>query len=141
MFKGNGLPLSKMDEVEIHGFAGGHSYMGGFYKEDPITQSNDGDPVASQYRKSMVDAYGEKRADDIMSWDTFNHLIYPNLILNPKHQQMRLLQPESVDRTICAFDVFPLKRRTRRNVSAERSFSYRTQLSGVINHDRRYRHV
>lgn len=109
MFKANGLPLSKMDEVEIHGFAGGHSYMGGFYKEGPITQSNDGDPVVNQYRKSMVDAYGENRADDIMSWDTFNHLIYPNLILNPKHQQMRLLQPESVDRTIVHSMCFRLK--------------------------------
>ncbi len=100
MFKGNGLPLEMMDKVEIHGFPGGHSYMGGFYKEGPITQTTDEDPINSSYRSAMINAYGENRAENIMGWDTFNHLVYPNLILNPKHQQMRLLQPVSVDCTI-----------------------------------------
>ena len=109
MFRGNGLPLDLMDQVEIHGFAGGHSYMGGFYKEGPITQSTEDDPVNAAYRASMIDAYGENRAQDIMGWDTFNHLIYPNLILNPKHQQMRLLQPVSVDCTIVHSACFRLK--------------------------------
>lgn len=109
MFKGNGLPLEAMDQVEIHGFTGGHSYMGGFYKEGPITQSTDDDPVVSAYRAAMIDAYGENRAEDIMGWDTFNHLIYPNLILNPKHQQMRVLQPVSVDCTIVHSACFRLK--------------------------------
>lgn len=109
MFKGNGLPLAAMDEVEIHGFSRGHSYMGGFYKEGPITQATDDDPVVSAYRAAMIEAYGENRAEDIMGWDTFNHLIYPNLILNPKHQQMRLLQPVSVDCTIVHSACFRLK--------------------------------
>jgi phenylpropionate dioxygenase-like ring-hydroxylating dioxygenase large terminal subunit len=99
MFRGNGLPLAQMDEVEIHGYPGGHSYMGGFYKEGAITQRDD-DPVNAAYRTAMEAAYGENRAADIMGWNTFNHLIYPNLILNPKHQQMRVLQPVSADCTI-----------------------------------------
>ena len=109
MFKGNGLPLSAMDEVEIHGFHGGHSFMGGFYKEGPITQSTNDDPVVAAYRSAMIENYGENRAEDIMGWDTFNHLIYPNLILNPKHQQMRVLQPVSVDCTIVHSACFKLK--------------------------------
>ena len=109
MFKGNGLPLSAMDEVEIHGFHGGHSFMGGFYKEGPITQSTNDDPVVAAYRSAMIENYRENRAEDIMGWDTFNHLIYPNLILNPKHQQMRVLQPVSVDCTIVHSACFKLK--------------------------------
>jgi phenylpropionate dioxygenase-like ring-hydroxylating dioxygenase large terminal subunit len=109
MFKGNGLSLEAMDQVEIHGFTGGHSYMGGFYKEGPITQKTDDDPVNTAYRAAMIEAYGENRAEDIMGWDTFNHLIYPNLILNPKHQQMRVLQPVSVDSTIVHSACFRLK--------------------------------
>lgn len=109
MFKGNGLPLSAMDQVEIHGFPGGHSYMGGFYKEGPITQTTSDDPVVSAYRSAMIENYGENRAEDIMGWDTFNHLIYPNLILNPKHQQMRVLQPVDVDCTIVHSACFRLK--------------------------------
>ena len=100
MFRGNGLPLNQMDEVDIHGFPGGHSYMGGFYKEGPIAAAADDDPVGAEYRAAMTESYGENRATDIMGWDTFNHLIYPNLILNPKHQQMRLVQPVGVDSTI-----------------------------------------
>ena len=109
MFKGNGLPLEMMDKVEIHGFPGGHSYMGGFYKEGPITQTTDEDPINSSYRSAMIGAYGENRAENIMGWDTFNHLVYPNLILNPKHQQMRLLQPVAVDCTIVHSMCFRLR--------------------------------
>ena len=108
MFKGNGLPLDLMDRVGIHGFPGGHSYMGGFYTDGPITQSTDSDPVNAAYRAALVAAHGEERAGEIMNWDTFNHLIYPNLILNPKHQQMRLLQPVAVDRTIVHSACFEL---------------------------------
>ena len=105
MFKGNGLPLSLMEKVEIHGFAAGHSFMGGFYTEGAITQKADApgtrpDPVNAAYEAAMVRAYGAERAREIMGWDTFNHLIYPNLVLNPKHQQMRLMQPIAADRTI-----------------------------------------
>ncbi|MEQ9125487.1 MAG: ribosomal subunit interface protein, partial [Alphaproteobacteria bacterium] len=62
MFRGNGLPLSQMDQVEIHGYAGGHSYMGGFYKEGPIAATADDDPVNAAYRKALIDAVGENRA-------------------------------------------------------------------------------
>ena len=57
----------------------------------------------------MIGAYGENRAENIMGWDTFNHLVYPNLILNPKHQQMRLLQPVAVDCTIVHSMCFRLR--------------------------------
>ena len=109
MFKGNGLPLDAMDQVEIHGFSGGHSYMGGFYKDGRITQTTHEDPVNAAYHSAMIAAYGENRANDITGWDTFNHLIYPNLIINPKHQQVRLLQPVTVDRTIVHSFCFRLK--------------------------------
>ena len=109
MFKGNGLPLKAMDKVEIHGLPGGHSFMGAFYKDGSITQSADDDPVNIAYHQAMVEAYGEARANEILSWDTFNHLVYPNLILNPKHQQLRLLQPISVNQTIVHSMCFRLK--------------------------------
>lgn len=108
MFRGNGLPLAQMDEVEIHGFPGGHSYMGGFYKEGVIAQATPEDAVGQAYRLAMNAGHGEARADEILGWDTFNHLIYPNLILNPKHQQMRVLQPVGVDCTIVHSSCFRL---------------------------------
>lgn len=98
MLKGNGLPLPEMDKVEIHGLDGGHSFMGGFYKSGTITQKVS-DPVLDDYRERMRAAYGDNRAAEILGWDTFNHLIYPNLVLNPKHAQFRLIVPLAVDRT------------------------------------------
>ena len=108
MLKGNGLPLAEMDKVEIHGLDGGHSFMGGFYKSGTITQKA-ADPVLDDYRARMVAAYGDNRASEILGWDTFNHLIYPNLVLNPKHAQYRLIVPIAVDRTEVRSGCFRLK--------------------------------
>lgn len=108
MFKGNGLPLAGMDEVDIHGLDGGHSFMGGFYRTGTITQEV-ADPVLDDYRARMVEAYGANRAAEIMGWDTFNHLIYPNLVLNPKHAQFRLVTPLAVDRSEVTSGCFRLK--------------------------------
>lgn len=108
MLKGNGLPLSEMDKVEIHGLDGGHSFMGGFYKSGTITQKT-ADPVLDDYRARMTAAYGDNRAAEILGWDTFNHLIYPNLVLNPKHAQFRLIVPYAVDRTEVRSGCFRLK--------------------------------
>lgn len=108
MFKGNGLPLPEMDKVEIHGLDGGHSFMGGFYKSGAITQKA-ADPVLDEYRARMRAAYGDNRAEQIVGWDTFNHLIYPNLILNPKHGQFRLILPLAADRTEVRTGCFRLK--------------------------------
>ena len=108
MLKGNGLPLPEMDKVEIHGLDGGHSFMGGFYKSGTITQKT-ADPVLDDYRARMVAAYGDNRAAEILGWDTFNHLIYPNLVLNPKHAQYRLIVPIAVDRTEVRSGCFRLK--------------------------------
>lgn len=108
MFKGNGLPLPEMEKVEIHGLDGGHSFMGGFYKSGTITQKA-ADPVLEDYRQRMRAAYGDNRAEEIIGWDTFNHLIYPNLILNPKHAQFRLILPLAADRTEVRTGCFRLK--------------------------------
>ena len=107
MIEANGLPLSEMDGVAIRGFDGGHSHMGGFYRGGAVAQTA-GDPVLDAYRAAMIEAYGRERAEEILGWDTFNHLIYPNLILNPKHQQFRQVQPVAADRSIVRSGCFRL---------------------------------
>ena len=107
MIEANGLPLSEMDELAIRGFDGGHSHMGEFYRGGAVAQTA-GDPVFDSYRAAMIEAYGRERTEDILGWDTFNHLIYPNLILNPKHQQFRQVQPVAADRSIVRSGCFRL---------------------------------
>ena len=45
----------------------------------------------------------------MLGWDTYNHLIYPNFVLNPRFQSMRIVEPVAVDRTIVHSFCFRLK--------------------------------
>ena len=57
------------------------------------------DPSFVRYREIMVDRYGEERTREILGRDTFNNLIYPNISINTRFQQFRVIQPIAVDRT------------------------------------------
>ena len=107
MIEANGLPFSEMDKLTVRGFDGGHSYMGEFYRGGTVAQAVT-DTVLETYRAVMDEAYGAERAAEILGWDTFNHLIYPNLILNPKHQQFRQVQPIAADKSIVLSGCFRL---------------------------------
>ncbi len=98
MMRANGIPLDRWDGLKVYGFENGHCYMDGFYRGGMIDPSLD-DPVFRKYRAIMVERHGEARTDEILARDTFNNLIYPNLSINTRFQQMRVIHPVAVDRT------------------------------------------
>jgi benzoate/toluate 1,2-dioxygenase alpha subunit len=55
--------------------------------------------LQKRYRELMVSRYGEKRAEEILSFDRHNTIVYPNLFVNSRVAQIRVLQPVSVDCT------------------------------------------
>jgi hypothetical protein len=67
------------------------------------------DPVAARYRAALVAKRGEEDAARVLAVNRFNNIIYPNLILNAQHQQMRVTIPVAVDRTIVRVHCFRLK--------------------------------
>ena len=98
MFTGNGISLEEWDALGVYGFENGHCYMDGFYR-DGMLDPGMADPSFVRYREIMVDRYGEERTREILGRDTFNNLIYPNISINTRFQQFRVIQPIAVDRT------------------------------------------
>ena len=98
MFNGNGISLNQWDQLGVYGFENGHCYMDGFYRGGMIDPSLE-DPVFQKYRALMVERHGEARTAEILGRDTFNNLIYPNVSINTRFQQMRVIHPVAVDRT------------------------------------------
>ncbi len=106
--KANGRPLNSWDEVGLFGFDGGHAHIGGFYNEDKIAAERS-DPAFAAYRQSLVEHHGEAKTAEILAIDRFNTLVYPNLILNIRFQQIRLFEPVAVDQTVLRSFCFRLK--------------------------------
>src|SRR4030095_6211083 len=86
-------------------------WMGGF-----LTRKIDESPLQKKYRELMVSRHGEKRADDLLSFNRHNTIVsphphtlpsftrhntivYPNLFVNSRVAQIRVLQPVAVDCT------------------------------------------
>ncbi len=107
-FASNAFTEREWNQLELHGFANGHSYMGGFYKNGVLAVDDD-DPVTQQYRAAMVASYGESRAAEIVGLDRFQNLIYPNIALNAQHHQIRVIYPLAADRTLIRSNCFRLK--------------------------------
>lgn len=108
MMMANGFTQREWEGVDLHGFASGHSYMGGFYKKGLLAPQRE-DPVVETYRRMMVDRVGETRTAEILGMDRFNNLIYPNVNVNAQYQAIRVVHPVTVDRTVIESFCFRLK--------------------------------
>ena len=108
MLMANGFSEREWQNVELHGFANGHSYMGGFYKSGIISPATD-DPVMHRYKEMLIAKLGIKKAQHVLALDRFNNLIYPNLSVNAQYHQIRVVHPLAVDRTLIQTWCFRLK--------------------------------
>lgn len=104
--KSNGLTLREWDGMEIKAMSGGHCWMAGF-----LTKAIDENALQARYRKIMVERHGEKRASEILGFNRHNTIVYPNLFVNSRVAQIRVLQPVSVDCTEQHGYIFRLKDR------------------------------
>jgi phenylpropionate dioxygenase-like ring-hydroxylating dioxygenase large terminal subunit len=108
MMKSNGIAFDNWDAVGVHAYDRGHGYMGSFYSEGSIASSRS-DPVFMTYKAMLVDRLGSERAEEVLGISRFNNLIYPNLSLNANFQQIRVIHPVAVDRTVVESGCFRLK--------------------------------
>lgn len=108
--RANGLTFREWDNLRIAALPRGHCWMGGF-----LTKSIDEDAAAgtlqetmdengwralqARYRDTLVRHYGEKRTEEILAFDRHNTIVYPNLFINTRLAQIRILNPVSVDCT------------------------------------------
>ncbi len=107
--RSNGLSLREWDNMRIAALERGHCWMGGF-----ITKSIDDDAAAgaafvqgeegwralqANYRASLESSRGRERTAEILAFNRHNTIVYPNLFVNPRLQQIRVLHPVAVDHT------------------------------------------
>lgn len=82
------------DPMGVHGFANGHGYQGA------VPQVPDPDGMEFRQLKAMlVERHGEERTREILTYDRFNSMIYPNLTFQAMGQHFRLVMPIDVNRT------------------------------------------
>jgi phenylpropionate dioxygenase-like ring-hydroxylating dioxygenase large terminal subunit len=108
MFRANGIGFAEWDRVGVHAYPGGHAFMGGFYRGGTIAAKRS-DPVFDEYRRRLVTRHGETKTAAILAMDRFNNLIYPNLSINTRFQQLRVIHPIAPDRTAVHSYCFRLK--------------------------------
>jgi phenylpropionate dioxygenase-like ring-hydroxylating dioxygenase large terminal subunit len=108
MLMANGFGVDDWERIQLTGLAGGHTFMTNIYTAGALV--NDGsDPVVARYRAALAAKIGPERAASVLGVNRFNNIIYPNLVLNAQHQQMRVTIPISVDRTLVQVHCFRLK--------------------------------
>ncbi|MEC9345430.1 MAG: Rieske 2Fe-2S domain-containing protein [Pseudomonadota bacterium] len=90
---GTRIPVD-FDPMGVHGFPNGHGYQGA------VPQVPNPDGLAFQELKAMLIAkHGEERTTEILTYDRFNSMIYPNLTFQAMGQHFRVVMPLDVDRT------------------------------------------
>ena len=109
IFRSNGLPFKEWDEVRQFALDHGHCYMEGFLQkledgdipDDERFGSDDQMRFENQreYKQSLVERHGREKAEHILAFNRHNTIIYPNLFINPRLQQVRVLHPVSVNHT------------------------------------------
>ena len=98
------------DRIPVYTFDRGHCFMGTFFKktasrdtpgDDARLGSDDAFLYAAQarYKSQLVARHGEGRANEILAFSRHNTIVYPNLFVNPRIQQLRVLCPISADTT------------------------------------------
>ena len=116
-----GASYEVFESTGITGFKYGHHYDGG---ETSIHSEYSVDP---DYEKAMLAAYGPERTKEILTYNTHNTLYYPSLTIKSAIQNIRVVRPIAVDRTIIETWSFRLK-------GAPESLLHRTLLySRLIN--------
>ena len=108
-------PKSFWVELNQANFPNGHANFLGY-------QSARGtDPVTLEYEDLMRERHGEERAEKILSRNFHHTIIYPCLSIQGAFQQLRVIKPIAVDRTLMEIWHFRLKGApaafTRRNMT------------------------
>jgi phenylpropionate dioxygenase-like ring-hydroxylating dioxygenase large terminal subunit len=104
----NRFGVREWEATGLWGTPGGHSYMGGIHAQGAMNP-DDLDDVGRALRERLVAKHGEARADAILGLNRYNNLIWPNLSVNSQHQQLRIVTPLAVDRTLVQAMCFRLK--------------------------------
>ena len=105
----NGAPYSFWEsQVGIWTYPNGHSYLGDYHDDAKLVAALE-DPVFREYIAALEQKQGKARAREILEVRRWNSNVYPNLSFMSQFQQLRVVHPLSVSRTVVYTYNFRLK--------------------------------
>jgi phenylpropionate dioxygenase-like ring-hydroxylating dioxygenase large terminal subunit len=105
----NGAPYSFWEQqVGIWTYPNGHSYLGDYHDDSKLVAALK-DPVFREYIAALEKKKGKEEARRILEVRRWNSNIYPNVSLMSQFQQLRVVHPISVNRTVVHTYNFRLK--------------------------------
>ncbi len=105
----NGAPYSFWEtQVGIWTYPNGHSYLGDYHDDAKLVAALQ-DPVFREYIAALEKNKGKEATKRILEVRRWNSNVYPNLSFMSQFQQLRVVHPISVNRTIVYTYNFRLK--------------------------------
>lgn len=98
-----GSSYEQFENTDVFAYDYGHHYDGG------RTSIHADYSVPEDYEKLMIDAYGPERTREILTFNSHNTMYYPSLTTKTAVQNIRVVRPVSVDKTIIESWSFRLK--------------------------------
>jgi phenylpropionate dioxygenase-like ring-hydroxylating dioxygenase large terminal subunit len=123
----NGAPYSFWEsQVGIWTYTNGHSFLGDYHDDAKLVAAMK-DPVFRDYIAALEEKKGKERAREILEVRRWNSNIYPNLSFMSQFQQLRVVHPVAVDRTIVHTFNFRLRG------APERMFQNTISFANIVN--------
>jgi phenylpropionate dioxygenase-like ring-hydroxylating dioxygenase large terminal subunit len=105
----NGAPYSFWEsQVGIWTYPNGHSYLGDYHDDSKLVAALK-DPVFREYIAALEKKKGKEETKRILEVRRWNSNVYPNVSLMSQFQQLRVVHPISVNRTVVYTYNFKLK--------------------------------
>jgi phenylpropionate dioxygenase-like ring-hydroxylating dioxygenase large terminal subunit len=105
----NGAPYSFWEsQVGIWTYPNGHSYLGDYHDDAKLVAALK-DPVFRDYIGALEARKGKKESHRVLEVRRWNSNVYPNLSFMSQFQQLRVVHPVAVDRTVVHTYNFRLK--------------------------------
>ena len=105
----NGAPYSFWEtQVGIWTYPNGHSYLGDYHDDAKLVAALK-DPVFREYIAALEAKKGKEESRRVLETRRWNSNIYPNLSFMSQFQQLRVVHPIAVDRTVVHTYNFRLK--------------------------------
>jgi phenylpropionate dioxygenase-like ring-hydroxylating dioxygenase large terminal subunit len=105
----NGAPYSFWEsQVGIWTYPNGHSFLGDYHDDSKLVAALK-DPLFRDYIAALEQKRGKERTKEILEVRRWNSNVYPNLSFMSQFQQLRVVHPISVNRTVVHTYCFRLK--------------------------------
>jgi phenylpropionate dioxygenase-like ring-hydroxylating dioxygenase large terminal subunit len=123
----NGAPYSFWEsQVGIWTYPNGHSYLGDYHDDAKLVAAMN-DPLFREYIAALEDKKGKEETSRILQVRRWNSNIYPNLSLMSQFQQLRVIHPIAVNRTLVCTYTFKLRG------APEKMFHNAISFANVVN--------